>query len=58
MRKKLIYILLLVAAILISAFYYREYLFDHMLHKNDAPEVITVSSLIEPNADDSNVGRI
>ena len=59
-RKKnsTIYLILFIAAILISIFYYREYLFGHIMEKEEVTEVITVSSLIEPNADDSNVGRI
>lgn len=57
-RKIFLYTLLLIAAVLLCVYYYRETLAQHWLQYNIDDEFIMVSSLIETNADDSNYGKL
>ncbi len=57
-KKVFIYVVLLMVVILLNVAYFRTTLLDHWLRYNVNDEFITVSSLIEPNSDDSNIGRL
>ena len=57
-RKILIYLILLMFLIAMNIIYYRKVILDHWLQYNVNDEFIMVSSLIEPNADNSTCGKL
>ncbi len=57
-RKVFVYTLLVILSVLLCVYYYRDVLADHWLQYNINDEFIMVSSLIEPNAEDSTSGML